>query len=438
MKQTSKKRMTLQAAGIIVAGILMITLMALWLIVKTPIGRNWLSWTNPQEHSANLDLKEPSDIAEATQNLALAGNKFGFDLYAKLRQESSNENIFFSPYSLSTAFGMLYEGASGETATELAKVFGNAQDDALRHQAARQQFAKYSNDGSFKVANSLWLQDNSPIKPEFVQTVNQVFGGKAERVDFAQAETAKTINQWVSDQTNQKINDLIGDLSPETKLVLANAVYFKADWQSKFAADQTKEQDFTKEDGQKIKTKLMNQTGDFAYMENNLLQLVKMPYADSGFEMAVLLPKNKNLAGLENKLTRENVEAWLKEASSERVELTLPRFKFAQRLDKLVPQLKELGVVKAFGGKKADFSKLTDEPGLELDKVEHMAFIDVYEEGSGAAAATAMTLNLGGAIADEKLEVKIFRADHPFVFMILDQETQQVIFLGKLVDPTKE
>jgi serpin B len=364
-------------------------------------------------------------------------NRFAFDLYGRLREQDGN--LFFSPYSISAALAMTAAGARGETADEMAKVLhlslGAEKLAAAEGALARQVNGEGRQRGyRLRTANALWGQKGFGFRPEFLKLTGDGYGAPLHEVDFAATEGArKTINAWVEKQTEEKIKDLIkpGVLDANTRLVLTNAIYFKGDWQSQFRKNLTRDEPFKLADGKTVPVPLMHQQERFAYLDRPDFQLLEMPYSDKDLSMVVLLPKKTDgLAALEKELTADNLGLWLKGAREEKVLVALPRFRLTAEFD-LNKALTALGMPSAFTAS-ADFSGMGGNKGeLYLSAVVHKAFVDVNEEGTEAAAAT------GAAVAKRAAGpvVPVFRADHPFVFLIRDRQSGAVLFLGRLTSP---
>lgn len=378
---------------------------------------------------------------------------FTADLYAQLDQQKGN--LFFSPASIETALAMTYAGARGNTAEQMGKTL-HFTGDAGQVGAAFATLLKTLNNppeviSSFDdtgkplkkpayeltVANVLWAQQGYPFLPDFIDEVKKDYAGGLNAVDYGQPEVArKTINEWVASQTKDKIKDLIGRgvLTPVTRLVLTNAIYFKSNWESKFQKAATKDGPFTSSEGQSSDVPLMHQRHDFGYMENADLQLLELPYKQRELSMVVLLPRQVDgLPALEKNLSAENLRNWSKVTHFELVDVTLPKFTFSAELQ-LADTLRAMGMTDAFDPGKADFSGMSTAERFFISAVIHKAFVAVDEEGTEAAAATAITMKAGAAMRQPK-EPKIFKADHPFLFLIRHNATGEILFVGRLTNP---
>jgi serpin B len=385
--------------------------------------------------------------------LAQSQNAFATDLYAQLRGQPGN--LFFSPRSVATALSMTFVGAKGDTSTEMAKVLhlqalrSGTQNATLTLPGlvldgyAEQQkllFHEPVHDGlELHAANGVWLKADYPLKPEFGKAVTESFKGSLEPVDFSnEPAVRKKINSWVSDQTEHKIQDLIpaNVLKPDTRLVLANAIYFKAVWQAKFEREATGKAKFHVSLNKDVDVDMMRQTRFFELAELEGFKLLVMPYKGNEASMVVLLPdKVDGLADLEMSLTAGKLASWLEKTKSVRVALSLPRFKSTSTLNLNNP-LMDLGMKKAFSVGQADFTGIANVPGdpLYIGLVMHKAFVDVNEEGTEAAAATAVSMMAGAAM--RPAEPVPFVADHPFVYIIRSTRTGGILFMGRLSDPT--
>jgi serpin B len=363
--------------------------------------------------------------------------RFALDLYGRLREQEGN--LFFSPYSISAALAMTSAGARGETAAEMAKVL-NLSLGAEKLAAAEGALGRQINGEGRKrgyqlrTANALWGQKGFPFQAEFLKLTKDGYGAPLHEVQFGAAEEArKTINAWVEKQTEDKIKDLLkpGLLNDNTRLVLTNAIYFKGDWQFQFKKDQTRDEPFKLGGDKTVQAPFMHQESRFAYLDSPTFQLLEMPYSGKELSMVVLLPKKLDgLAALEKDLTAANLGRWLKGARDQKVRVALPRFKLTAELD-LNKVLSEMGMSSAFSPS-ADFSGMGGSKGeLYLAAVVHKAFVDVNEEGTAAAAATVAVV----AARSIGPVIPVFRADHPFVFLIRDKSTGCVLFLGRLASP---
>ncbi|HOW91179.1 MAG TPA: serpin family protein [Anaerolineaceae bacterium] len=377
------------------------------------------------------------EMTESEMNSLVANNtSFALALYRQL--QAAEGNLFFSPYSISSALAMTYAGAKEATRAQMAQALRFNEDDKLLHAGFKQLREALEKSGKesgnrLMVANSLWPQANYRLRRVFLNLVKRYYGVKISRVDYGDAESARQkINAWVEEKTEQKISDLIspGVLDSLTRLVLVNAIYFKGAWEHPFAADQTHEGSFHPTGGEAIQLQMMHQKNSFRYTEDENVQVLELPYTGSDLSMLVVLPKAKDgLGQLEASLTTENLQIWENFLAETEVNVTLPRFElaFPFRLD---DALQNMGMTDAFTGA-ADFSGMEQTRELYLGAVLHKAFIAVNEEGTEAAAATAVIMQTK-SISFMSVD---FVADHPFVFLIRDNRTGTLLFLGRMVKP---
>lgn len=373
------------------------------------------------------------------QEVVNANNQFAFDFYSEITKKEKG-NIFYSPYSISSAVAMTYEGAKGQTAEEMKSVFHFPETDILRPNFAAIYNNINKNNKNYKLStgNALWAQQDYQLLENYLSTVESYYGGKAANLDFVnENETSRqTINTFIEEQTNNKIKDLIpqGALSTDTRLVLTNAIYFKGTWVKQFDKENTHEQDFTTNLGEKVKTPMMKLTGDdaeFAYTETDEIQILEMPYDGKDLSMLLILPKENNLESVEESINSEKVAEWRDSLIEQRVDVYIPKFKFKTTYF-MVENLRNMGMPTAFT-READFSGMDGTNNLFIQNVIHQAFVEVNEEGTEAAAATAAII---GTVSIPDIE--LFRANHPFIFIIQEKETGNILFLGRVSDPTKQ
>jgi len=396
-----------------------------------------IPWLNPTTPRAKIN---PEDVSNVTE----ANNEFALDFYYHLKDKEEG-NIFFSPYSISSALAMTYEGAKGQTAEEMRSVFYFPEDDNIRRTEYAGMFDEINKEGKeykLHTANALWAEKDYQFLNEYFNIVEENYAGKVTNLDFKKnAEKARLIiNNWVEEKTNNKIKDLIpsGEVNALTRLVLTNAVYFKSDWVRQFNENDTKEQDFriSKDNIVRVPTmERIDKEAMFNYAENNDLQILEMPYSGEELSMLVLLPKDEDLEALENSLSSENLSKWKKDLKEERVKIFIPKFKFETKYF-MAKDLEEMGMSTAFSGS-ADFSGMTGKRDLFISQVIHQAFVEVNEEGTEAAAAAAVIMELTSAGGPSKEpKILVFRADHPFMFLIQHNATGNILFMGRVVNPT--
>jgi serpin B len=374
--------------------------------------------------------------------MARANNQFAFDLYARLR--GAEGNLFFSPHSLSTGLALAHAGARGDTARQIASVLNFSADARELNPVVAASPQATAGEGpsigrQLLVINALWGQMGSDFLPEYLQILKERYGAELHEVDFAKSaeQSCSVVNAWTEKQTQGKVRHLLrpGHIDTQTRLVLTNAVYFKAGWASAFPKGLTREGPFHLGQRRTAAVAFMNQVGRFPYLENEQLQALELPYAGSDLTMVVFLPRSiRGLTELEKGLTAGRAADWVARLTPQEVEVAIPKLRMEAELD-LKPTLCALGMPQAFDRAKADFSGMrsSDEP-LFLSTVVHKAFVDIDEEGTEAAAATGAAAR-ARSIGDKGRA--IFCADHPFVFLIRDRRSGCMLFLGRFVKPQK-
>jgi len=384
------------------------------------------------------------NVNEADLATVVDGNSaFGFDLYQALREEGGN--LFFSPYSISLALAMTYAGARGETAQQMADTLHFTLSQDRLHPAfnsldielsQRGEGAKGKDGEGFRlhIVNAIWGQEGYKFLSEFLDVLAENYGAGLRPLDFANApeESRITINNWVSNQTEGRIEDLIpqGLIDALTRLVLTNAIYFNAAWQHPFNEDMTEDGPFYLLDGGEVTLPMMKQTESFSYAEGDGYQAIELPYDGGELSMVILLPRAGQFETFEDSLDAQRVDAILKQLEGRRVALTMPRFEFESSFG-LKEALAAMGMPVAFSGD-ADFSGMTGNRDLYIADVIHKAFVSVDEAGTEAAAATAVVMRLT-ALPGTPVAVTV---DRPFVFLIRDIETGAILFVGRMVAPS--
>jgi serpin B len=372
----------------------------------------------------------------------VASNEFAFDLYGELRRTKPSENLFYSPASITAALGIAYAGAGGETAEQIAKVM-HLEGDAERVHMGMSRWLAYlesmasAKDFQLRVANRLWAQQGYKFLPDFLRITREQYGAELGQVDFQRQTEAsrQSINRWVEQQTAGKIKDLLspGAVDPRTRLVVTNAIYFKGDWQSPFKKERTEDGDFKLSAEQTARVPMMQQTNRFRFAQRAGFKVLQMPYRGGRLSMLIVLPDEVDgLAKLESELSASTWKEWTTELATKQVAIRLPRFQ--QTADfSLKDALSNLGMSLAFDPGAADFSRMDGKHDLSISAVLHKAFVDVSEEGTEAAAASGITFSVTSA-APQTMPEQFF-ADHPFLFAIVDNRTESVTFLGRLLDP---
>ena len=385
---------------------------------------------------------------EVVAEIAAGFNAFGIELYRKLATSPGDQVI--SPASVAVALAMTHAGARGDTAKELETALHVTRPVADLHAAVGTMLASWNaprepREGSdpmeIAVANRLFGEATVPYEPPYLDLARTVFGAPLEPVDFKHAPDAArtTINDWVESRTHDRIQDLLpaGSVDASTRLVLVNAIYFKAPWTHPFMEHLTAPAPFfAGKASRDVPT--MHVTEHFTFTESAAdgVQVIELPYGDPGFSMVLVVPTKKDgLPAVEAALTSEKLAAWTGALTGERIALSLPKFRIAPAESlQLSRVLGELGIRKAFGDE-ADFTGIAPaSEQLQLAEAYHKGFINVDEKGTEAAAATAMGMRAGGMPAEPR-EVKV---DRPFLYVIRDTRSGLVLFMGRVVDPKTE
>ena len=383
------------------------------------------------------------DVSTGEQALLVEGNSaFAFELYKALREVEGN--LFYSPYSISLALAMTYAGARDETAQQMADALHfllgqeklNPTFNWLDAELAKRGEGAEGKDGEgfrLNIVNAIWGQKDYEFLSDFIDVLAENYGAGLRILDFI-TETEKsrlTINDWVSDQTEGRIEDLIpqGAIDALTRLVLTNAIYFNAAWENPFDKKMTADGPFYLLDGGQVIVPMMKQTESFSYTEGEGYQAVELLYDGDELSMVILLPEAGQFEAFAEGLQAQQVDAIINDLQDTRVTLTMPRFELDSEFS-LKDTLAGMGMPIAFSGD-ADFSGMTGNQELSISDVVHKAFVAVDEAGTEAAAATSVIIKLT-AVPEPPVEVTI---DRPFIFLIRDIETGAILFIGRVMNP---
>ena len=381
--------------------------------------------------------QENSDL----QALVKGNNAFALDLYAQLKTQEGN--LFLSPYSISTALAMTFSGARGTTEKQMADVLHFTLEQEQLHSEFHDlqiQLKNYVKEGiELNIANALWFQTGYNLLKDFLELTEEHYDAGLNHVDFAKdCEAARRkINIWVEQKTNNRIQKLIKPrmINALTCLVLTNAIYFKGEWVNQFEEKLTQENPFYITPEITVDVPMMNQEDRFKYFESDELQVLEVPYKGDDLSMVILLPiKKDGLTELEDSVNTDRLQEWMNALAWRQVTVFFPKFTMTCEF-KLGSALADMGMPIAFTDE-ANFSGMTGGKDLFISKVIHKAFVDVSEEGTEAAAATAVIME-GLTSVVEPTPPTVFRADRPFIFVIRDNHSGSILFIGRLVDPSK-
>jgi serpin B len=389
---------------------------------------------------------EPAAPKKELSTVVEGNNQFAVDMYRQIGKKPGNK--FFSPYSISTALGMTYAGARENTAKEMASTLHFGLDQENLHPTFGELIGKIQGtdkkrDFQLTTANSLWGDKDFSLNAKFLRITQTDYQAGFYHVDFVNdTEGArKKINGWVEDKTHDKIKELIKPMiiTKNTRLVLVNAIYFKASWMKQFAKGLTRPEEFAVPGAPAVKVPMMNQVFRVDLLENDDFQLAQIPYENNEVSMVVILPRKKDgLADFEKKFSARMLQEVFAKAKSTNVWMSLPKFKMTEEFD-LGADLQILGMKDAFDEGLADFTGMEEKVNrnypLFISKVVHKAFVDVHEEGTEAAAATAVIIAKKDAAAPPPPPPVRFNADHPFMFLVRHNETGSILFMGRVNDP---
>jgi serpin B len=401
---------------------------------------------SPSAFIAKSDLQRvtsPDTPPDDIQTLVENNNTFAFDLYQSL--QTQNENLIYSPYSISLALAMTYAGARGETESQMAQTLHFLRQEQLHPafnsldlQLAERGKAQSEDETPLQlnIANAVWAEQTYPFLQGFLDTIALNYGAGIRLADFINQYEAvrKEINDWVSNQTEGKIKDLIpeGVLNTDTRMALVNAIYFKADWLSPFDAESTQDAPFHLLNGSEVSVPTMNKDAFIPYAKGDGWQAIELAYEGETAAMDILVPDEGRFEEIESGLDYEAASAILSSLQPTSVTLALPKFTFESEFG-MDDQLKALGMTDAFDPDRADFSGMTDRKDLFISAVLHKAFIAVDEKGTEAAAATAVIVGVTSApVFDVTLII-----DRPFIFLIRDIPTGQILFVGRVLNPAQ-
>jgi serine protease inhibitor len=401
---------------------------------------------SPSASIAKSDLQRvtaPDTPPDDIQTLVENNNTFAFDLYHSL--QTQDDNLIYSPYSISLALAMTYAGAGGETESQMAQTLHFLPQEqlhpafnALDLQLAKRGKAQSEDETPLQlnIANAVWAEQTYPFLQGFLDTIALNYGAGIRLADFINQYEAvrKEINDWVSDQTEDKIKDLIpeGVLDSDTRMALVNAIYFKADWLHPFEADSTQDAPFHLLDSAEVAVPMMNQDTFIPYAKGDGWQAIELAYQGETAAMDIIVPDEGRFEEVDSSLDYQTASAVLSNLTPTSVTLALPKFRFESEFG-LADQLKALGMPNAFDPDKADFSGMSERNDLYISAVIHKAFVAVDEKGTEAAAATAVIVGVTSApMFDVTLTI-----DRPFIFLIRDIPTGQILFVGRVLNPAQ-
>jgi len=383
------------------------------------------------------DREPPRDLSPQEVAVVEADRTFGLSLYGALRDAEPNENLFISPLSVSMALGMTLNGAEGQTFDDMASTLHVDGLSRAEINAGYRDLIDLLIDldpkVTFTIANAIWHRDTFDVEADFLKTNQDYFDATVAGLDFSRAAAADRMNRWVEDNTNGRISEIVkAPLDPLMMLYLMNALYFQGDWMHPFDEEQTDEADFTRADGSTVTIDMMRQAEArrFGFFENEQLQMIDLPYGDSLFSMTIVLPREEeSLESVIEGLDAATWQTWTDGLTPQRLFVEMPRFELTYAKS-LLDALEDLGLGSALDPERADFSSINpDMSDLHISKVNHQTFLRVDEQGTEAAAATAVGLQPVSA-------PQAFRVDRPFFLAIREQHSGTLLFIGHVLDPS--
>ncbi|NES94412.1 MAG: serpin family protein [Desertifilum sp. SIO1I2] len=412
---------------------IMATLVMLGLLGS--VGLDYLDLGIAQSQPIYSQQTPMNSIPTVDERLVTANTQFGFNLFSQLSQQEGSKNIFISPSSIAIALSMAYNGATGDTQQAMAQAL---EIQGLSLSEVNQAYADFKTviekadpQVQLQIANSLWARQGITFNPQFLQNNRQFYRAQVTDLDFQDPAATRTINNWVKENTNGKINQILDRLRPDDVLFLINAIYFKGNWTTQFNKAQTTNQPFYVSNTQTQTVPLMSQRGNYRYLETNDFQAISLPYSNGRWSLYVFLPKpDRNLTQFQQQLNAENWNTWMDQFRRREGLIKLPRFKMEYSTN-LEQTLSALGMGVAFS-RQAEFTQMTTEP-VYIDQVKHKTFVEVNEEGTEAAAVTSIGIRTTSA----QMPTAPFQmvVDRPFFCAIRDNQTGSLLFLGSIVDP---
>ncbi|MDP2207199.1 MAG: serpin family protein [Bacteroidota bacterium] len=378
----------------------------------------------------------PRQLNEKETALVNSVNGFSFKILNRINKSELNQNVFISPLSISYALGMTLNGAGGNTYDSIKNTLdlSTLSPDEINqnYKSLMELLVNLDPKVIFKIANSIWHRNDLPVEKDFIDVNKKYFDAQVSGLDFGAPNAAQIINAWVDQNTNGKIKTIVPDPIPNLVVMyLINAIYFKGNWTYQFDPNQTKDDKFTLPGGSQKICKMMSITGDFKYFEDEQLQMIDLPYGDKKFSMTIVLPKgNKNIDQFVSEITEIKWNSWIQNLRIKEGDLFLPKYKieFKKSLNDV---LKAMGMDIAFDHRRANFTNISKIGDLHITNVLHKTYVDVNEEGTEAAAVTSVEIGVTSI-----QETFVMRVDRPFFFVIRDNHSHSLIFMGKIVEPT--
>lgn len=389
--------------------------------------------------NATQPMEKPiRNLSQLEKNVVSSTESFGLNIFKQMNQSEKNKNIFISPLSISTAFGMALNGANGTTYNEIQNTLElsglSPQQVNETYKGLNDLLLSIDSKVDFRIANSIWYRNSFAVKESFINTNVNYFNAKITGLDFNSPTAAATINSWVDQRTNSKIKEIVDNpIDPSTLMFIINAIYFKGTWKYSFDKKYTSDGDFHLADGSTATCKMMKLETGLSYTSNDKFQALELPYGDGNFSMVILLPNpDQNIDDLVSGFNKIAWEQCLNSFTETKILLSFPKFTF-QCDYTLNDVLQLMGIQTAFSGS-ADFSGMYEQKKVCISKVKHKTFVEVNEEGTEAAAVTSIEIkNTSSANGgDEPLRIDVNR---PFIFLMRESSTNCILFMGKVLNP---
>ncbi|MBN2030304.1 serpin family protein [bacterium] len=390
-----------------------------------------------RDFSIELPDEPLRELTPFEKQLAESGNDFGLTLFQEIVQAEPDTNIFISPLSVAMALGMTYNGSAGTTEEAMRNTlgFGNLTDQEINesYSSLIALLTELDPEVIFEIANSIWYRDTFPVEESFIDINKAYFDAEVSDLDFSSPSAPDVINNWVGQKTHGKIEEIINQIDPLVVMYLINAIYFNGTWQFEFDEEETQDDVFNRPDHSQVACRMMEQENDFDYFENADFQAVDLPYGNGQFSMTIFLPKSgQSVDDLIAELSWAKWITWMNQFRRTRGSLYLPKFTIEYKA-LLNDCLSDMGMGVAFDPEHADFTKINRNGDLYISKVLHKTYVEVDEEGTEASAVTAVEISLTSIGGSEGF---VMRVDRPFFFVIREDHSQTLLFMGKVTDPS--
>ena len=379
--------------------------------------------------------KAVAKVSNTEEKIAFANNQFSFELFNRVFNPHQQRNVFISPTSIAIALTMTYNGANGATQSDMASALNlndlSLEDINVNYQKLQQKWQKADSQVQLSIANSLWAKEGVPFKHKFLKSNREYYAAQITNLNFSNPGAKNIINSWIKEATQGKIERVVNNITPEDVLLLINAIYFKGNWANQFDQNLTTAESFHISDNFSKPHPLMSQTGKYRYFENDQFQAVSLPYEDNQLSMYVFLPNERSdLTTFSHELTFENWQKWSEQFRLQEGAIKLPKFQLEYEV-LLNQALTDLGMGIIFEDNQADFSAMTSQSVL-IDRIKHKTFIEVNEEGTEVAGTTSIGLTPTSLNMAQPFEMIVNR---PFFFVINDNQTSTILFMGSVVEP---